>query len=76
MVRNQLLGENVMEHMSSGCWRVRGSCLCVDMFQKVMVRFAGDAMNCSCFGRAMLGFQLVSGTGHSETFEPVTFPFL
>ena len=60
-----------MERMSSGCWRVRRSWLCVDASQKVVVRFAENAMYCWCFGRAMFEWSSVPGTSHSETFEPV-----
>ena len=49
---------------------MRSSWLCVDVSQKVMVRFANNAMNCSPFGRMMHERLLISEAGHSETFEP------
>ena len=36
-----------------------------------MADFAENAMSCLCFGRATHNSELVSGAGHSESFEPV-----
>lgn len=45
--------------------------VCVDVSQNMTVWFVEYAMNSPCHGRAMHELVLVSGTGHSETTDPV-----
>ena len=50
---------------------MRPSWVCVAVAQNVTVRRVEYAMNFPCFGTAMHEKKLVSGTGHSETADPV-----
>ena len=50
---------------------MRPSWLCVAVSQNVTVRCDECAMNSPCFGRAMHEESMLSGTGHSETADPV-----
>ena len=68
-LRKRSPGENAMERISPGCW-MRPSGECVDVSQKVTVRFVEYAMYAPCFGRVMHESSLLSGTGHSESADP------
>ena len=50
---------------------MRPSWVCVAVSQNVTVRSVEYAMNFPCFGRAMHECAMLSGTGHSETADPV-----
>ena len=50
---------------------MRPSWVCVAVSQNVTVRCVEYAMNPPCFGRTMHGMGVPSGTGHSETADPV-----
>jgi hypothetical protein len=50
---------------------MRPSSVCVTVCQNVTVRRVEYAMNSPCFGRATHEVAVLSGTGHSETKDPV-----